>query len=151
MRVLLLLIAAAHLASAQPAKKVTYDEDVRPILARRCFTCHGNGEARNGLSLETFAGVMKGGASGDAVQPGRPATSLLYQAVAQEKDGIVKMPLGAPKIPEAELAVIREWIQQGVLENAKSQPKGPIVQSLDFKPSTLNRPATPAMPQQLAA
>src|SRR5690242_1824084 len=70
------LALTATIASAQPAKKVTYDEDVRPILARRCFTCHGNGEARNGLSLETFAGVMKGGASGDAVQPGRPATSL---------------------------------------------------------------------------
>src|SRR5579871_1615298 len=134
MRFLLFITLAVAVARAQPARKVTYDDDVRPILARRCFTCHGNGEARNGLSLESFAGVMKGGASGDAVQPGRPATSLLYQAVAQEKDGIVKMPLGQPKIPEAELAVIREWIQQGLLENAKSQPKGPIVQSLDFKP-----------------
>src|SRR5215472_13449083 len=126
MRSLLFLTVAAAVASAQPAKKVNYDDDVRPIFARRCFTCHGNGEARNGLSLESFAGVMKGGASGDAVQPGRPATSLLYEAVAQEKDGIVKMPLGQPKIPESELAVIREWIQQGLLENANSQPKGPI-------------------------
>lgn len=150
MRFLLFITLAVAVARAQPARKVTYDDDVRPILARRCFTCHGNGEARNGLSLESFAGVMKGGASGDAVQPGRPATSLLYQAVAQEKDGIVKMPLGQPKIPEAELAVIREWIQQGLLENAKSQPKGPIVQSLDFKPGNLNKPETPAMPGQLA-
>src|SRR5215467_13694617 len=139
MRPLLYLVTAAAVASAQPSKKVTYDDDVRPILARRCFTCHGNGEARNGLSLESFAGVMKGGASGDAVQPGRPATSLLYQAVAQEKDGIVKMPLGQPKIPESELAVILEWIQRSVLENANSPPKGPIGQSLYFKPNNLNK------------
>jgi hypothetical protein len=151
MRPLLYLIIAAAIAAAQPARKVTYDEDVRPIFARRCFTCHGNGESRNGLSLESFAGVMKGGASGDLAQPGRPATSLLYQALAQEKDGIVKMPLGQAKIPEAELAVIREWIQQGLLENANSQPKGPVVQSLDFKPSSLNKPGTPAMPQNPAA
>src|SRR5690242_21242341 len=120
MRPLLFLTLAAAVAPAQPAKKVTYDDDVRPIFARRCFTCHGNGEARNGLSLESFAGVMKGGASGDAVQAGRPAASLLYQAVAQEKDGIVKMPLGGAKISEGELGVIRDWIQQGLLENASS-------------------------------
>jgi hypothetical protein len=151
MRPLLFLTVAAAIASAQPAKKVTYDDDVRPIFARRCFTCHGNGEARNGLSLESFAGVMKGGASGDAVQAGRPAGSLLYQAVAQEKDGIVKMPLGGAKISEGELGVIRDWIQQGLLENAISQPKGPVVQSLDFRPSNLNKPAAPAMPGQLPA
>jgi dipeptidyl aminopeptidase/acylaminoacyl peptidase len=137
-------------AKAQPAKRITYDDDVRPILARRCFTCHGNGESRNGLSLETFAGVMKGGASGDAVEAGRAATSLLYMAVAQEKDGVVRMPLGQTRIPDGEIAVIREWIQQGLLENANSQPKGPVVQSLDFHPSTLNKPAgPPAMPQAL--
>ncbi len=146
LRFLLPLAAAAALVAQSP--KVTYEDNVRPILQRRCFTCHGNGEAKNGLSLETYAGIMKGGASGDAVQPGRAANSLLYLAVAQEKDGVVRMPLGQARIPDAEIAVIREWIQQGVLETASSQPKGPIVQSLDFRPSTLNKPAgPPAMPQ----
>ena len=141
-------ISFFSLAFAQ-GPKVTYEDSVRPILARRCFTCHGNGESKNGLSLESYAGIMKGGASGDAVQPGRPGNSLLYLAVSQEKDGVVKMPLGQPRIPEAEIAIIREWIQQGVLENATSQPRGPIIQSLDFHPSTLNKPVTPAMPQSL--
>src|SRR5437016_1418772 len=97
------LAALALLPAAAFAQPLTYDDTVRPVFARRCFTCHGNGESRNGLSLETFAGVMKGGASGDAVQPGRPATSLLYQAVAQEKDGIVRMPLGQPRLPDTEI------------------------------------------------
>ena len=72
-------------------------------------------------------------------------------AVAQRRMALWKMPLGQPKISEAELAVIREWIQQGLLENANSQSKGPVVQSLDFKPSNLNKPTgAPAMPQTLA-
>ena len=99
----LCFVLAATAVQAQTAKRVTYDDDVRPLFARRCFTCHGNGESKNGLSLETYAGVMKGGASGDAVQPGRPAASLLYLAVAQEKDGVVRMPLGQPRIPDAEI------------------------------------------------
>jgi WD40 repeat protein len=151
MRPLLFLLFAAA-AGAQTGKPPNYEDDIRPILARRCFTCHGNGESRNGLSLETYAGVMKGGASGDAVQPGRPTLSLLYLAVSQEKEGVVRMPLGQPRIPDYEIAVIREWIAQGVLETANSRPKGPVVQSLDFRPSTLNKPSgQPAMPQALPA
>ena len=143
MRLLLPFALAASAAFAQPP---TYDDAVRPIFARRCFTCHGSGESRNGLSLETYAGVLKGGASGDAVQPGRPAASLLYQAILQEKDGVVRMPLGQPRLPDAEIAVIRGWIEQGLRENARSRPKGPVTQSLDFKPTTLNKPDAPAMP-----
>jgi hypothetical protein len=149
MRFLLTFAGVTALWAQSP--KVNYEENVRPILARRCFTCHGNGEAKNGLSLETYAGIMKGGASGDAVTPGRLGNSLLYLAVAQEKDGVVRMPLGQPRIPEAEIAVIRDWIQQGVLETANSRPKGPVVASLEFHPSSLNKPAgAAAMPESLA-
>lgn len=149
MRYLLLIFASASLF-AQPAKKVTYEDDVKPILRRRCFACHSVGEMRSGLNLETYAGIMKGGSAGDAVQPGRPTASLLYKAIAQESDGVPKMPLGQGRIPDLEIAVIREWIQMGALENAASQPKGPVIQSLDFKPATLNKPVgAPAMPAAL--
>ncbi len=50
------------------------------------------------------------------------------------------MPLGGAKIPDAEIALIRDWIQQGLLETATSQPQGPVGPSLDFKPTDLNRP-----------
>ncbi len=132
------------------AQHPNYDDDVKPIFARRCFACHSAGEMRNGLNLESYAGVIKGGASGDAVIPGRPTSSLLYKAVAHEGDGVVRMPLGGNKIPDAEIAIIKDWIQLGLLENAGSAPKGPIPVSLDYKPNGLNKPSgEPAMPGAL--
>ena len=106
---------------------------------------------RSGLNLETYAGVLKGGSAGDAVIPGRPASSLLYKAVAHEGDGVPRMPYGGNKIPDAEVNVIKGWIQLGLLETATSAAKGPIPVSLEYKPNSLNRPAgEPAMPGSLA-
>ena len=135
-------------ALAQPHHP-NYDDDVRPLFARRCFTCHNASEMRSGLSLETYAGVMKGGGSGDAVIAGRPSSSLLFKAVNRD-EGAPQMPLGLPKLPDAEIGLIREWIAGGLLENSTSQPKGPVAPSLDYRPTGLNRPAgAPAMPGAL--
>jgi WD40 repeat protein len=148
MRPLLFLLAAAPAFAQHP----NYDDDVKPIFARYCFQCHSAGEMRSGLNLESFAGVLKGGSSGDAVIAGRPASSTLYKAVAHEGNGIPMMPLGGAKIPDAYITTIRDWIQQGLLENAASKPKGPVGPSLDYKPTSLNRPkGAPAMPHSLPA
>src|SRR5579871_6290880 len=139
----LLLMVPAFLPvslSAQTGKHPNYDDDVKPIFARYCFACHNAGEMRSGLNLEAYSGVLKGGGSGDAVIPGRAAASLLYKAVARE-EGAPQMPLGNPKIPDAAIATIREWIAGGLLETASSQPKGPVAPSLDFKPTSLNKPS----------
>jgi hypothetical protein len=143
-----LLLVAALPVFAQ-AGHPNYDEDVKPLLARRCFGCHSAGEMRSGLNLETYAGVLKGGSSGDVAIAGRAASSILYRAVARE-EGAPQMPLGQAKLPDAEIAAIREWIQGGLLETAVSLPKGPVGPSATYRGSPLNRPAgTPAMPEGL--
>ena len=48
---------------------------------------------------------------------------MLYKAVNRD-EGAPQMPLGQAKIPDAEIAIIRDWIQQGLLETAVSAPKG---------------------------
>jgi hypothetical protein len=149
-RALLFTLALLPVA-AQTGKHPNYDDDVKPVFARYCFQCHSASEMRSGLSLETFAGVNKGGSSGEVVIPGRPASSVLYKAVAHEGEGVPQMPLGGAKIPDQYIAIIRDWIQQGLLETATSQPLGNVGPSLDFKPTNLNRPAgPPAMPEGLA-
>jgi WD40 repeat protein len=150
MRTLLLLTLACLPAAAQTGKHPNYDDDIKPIFARYCFQCHSASEMRSGLSLESFAGVNKGGSSGEVVIAGRPASSILYKAVAHEGEGIPQMPLGGAKLADPYLNLIRDWIQQGLLETATSQPLGNVGPSLDFKPTDLNRPAgPPAMPQAL--
>lgn len=145
----LLQLCTPVLLCASAAAQVSYETHVKPILARRCLPCHSAGEMRSGLNVETFAGILKGGGSGDVVKPGRPTTSILYLAVAHEGNGIPRMPLGASRIPDSEINIIKEWIAQGLLVTPTSQPRGPVAPSFDFKPTALNKPATPAMPAAL--
>src|ERR1700687_919112 len=123
MRFILFAAMLAPLA-AQTPKRIEYENDVKPIFQRHCLTCHSAGQTTAGLSLESYAGVLKGGGSGEIVKPGRSALSLLYQVVAQETDGVPRMPFGQAKIADNEIAVIRDWIDQGLLADAASIPKG---------------------------
>jgi DNA-binding beta-propeller fold protein YncE len=146
MRTLSLVLFALPVLAA-----TNYDDDVKPIFNRYCLGCHSAAEMRSGLNLETYQGTLKGGSGGDIVKPGRASSSALYQAVAHEGDGVRPMPLGGAKIPDAAISVIRDWIQGGVLENAKSQPKGPVANNTAFVQTSLNKPKGPAaMPTTLA-
>jgi WD40 repeat protein len=143
---IILAILLPVLLHAQAPQHPNYEDDVKPIFARRCFACHNAAEMRSGLNVETFGGVLKGGSSGDVVIAGRASASVLYRALMRE-DGAPQMPYGQAKLPDAEIAVVRDWIQQGLLENATSKPRGPVAPSLEFTPSARNRPpGAPAMP-----
>src|SRR5215471_12288696 len=148
MRTLVICALAAPLW-AQPARRPNYDEDVRPLFARRCFACHSASEMRSGLNLESYAGVMKGGSSGDVAIAGRAASSMLFKVVNRD-EGVPQMPLGQPKLPDNEIALIRDWIQFGLLETASSVPKGPSGPSTEYRATDLNKPSgEPAMPGNL--
>lgn len=104
------------------------------ILKPRCtFACHSGGEfAAGGLDLEVepraalveqkaTAAVCVGG--GQRVVPFEPEASLLYLKVAAKLEGEAApcgdtMPPGAsePALPEAEVSLIREWIEAGAPE-----------------------------------
>jgi hypothetical protein len=149
MRRLILILVLTSPVFTQTGRHPNYEDDVKPVFARRCFGCHSAGEMRAGLNLESYAGVLKGGGSGDVVIAGRPAASVLYKAVMHE-DGAPQMPLGGAKLPDQEIALIRDWIQQGLLETAASVPKGPVGPSTEYKTSDLNHPSgPPAMPESL--
>ena len=146
MRGLVLLLAGWPALAA-----VNYDDDVRPIFAHYCLSCHSAGEMRAGLNLESYQGVLKGSSGGDVVKTGRASTSPLYQAVAHEGDGVRAMPLGGAKIPDAAITIIKDWIAAGLLETSASQPKGPVASSTAFVATSLNKPSGPAaMPVGLA-
>ena len=92
MRALILLTFALPAIAA-----TNYDDDVQPIFTRYCFGCHSAAEMRSGLNLETYQGALKGSSGGDVVKPGRATSSILYQAVARDTDGVRPMPLGGAR------------------------------------------------------
>lgn len=93
---------------------VSLQVDVRPIFQQRgCLSCHGG---TNGLELSTHAGILAGGIRGPAVVPRQGAESLLVMAM-RGQGSVPQMPFGSPAMPEAEILLISDWIDQGARDN----------------------------------
>src|SRR5215467_12117336 len=111
---LCLLVAAVGAAWAQAPQ---VDPDIRSLLDRACFSCHRGENAAGGLSLDSSAGISKGGKSGAVVVPGNAGGSLLFQRVVSS-DRAARMPLGGSPLPAEQVAVIRKWIDEGAVWTA---------------------------------
>ena len=68
-------------SSAQAAREHFFEQSVRPVLVENCYSCHGDKKQKGGLRLDSLEAILHGGESGPAVVPGKPAESLLVEAV----------------------------------------------------------------------
>jgi hypothetical protein len=109
-RILVAVVLASGVHAQQPPD---FDQNVRPILESRCWTCHGSKLQMHGLRLDRRADALKGGGSGvPAIVPGASSQSLLIKYVSgQDKD--VVMPPAGPRLNSAEVATLRAWIDAG--------------------------------------
>jgi hypothetical protein len=147
---LLLLLAPGLVEGQKAAPAVTYKDHVQPILRKHCLSCHNADKARSDLDVSTYQKLMAGGASGEAVKPGSPDQSLLYRVTAHQVEPNMP-PKG--KIPEADLAVIKKWIEGGAPETAVGAAKI-ASRKVDIDPVkiTLGKPpGPPPMPGKLPA
>ncbi|HUQ94056.1 MAG TPA: PSD1 and planctomycete cytochrome C domain-containing protein [Bryobacteraceae bacterium] len=87
-----------------------FEKRVRPVLAANCYSCHAAAKQFAGLRLDSREHVLKGGQSGPAAIPGKPAESLLIKAVRHEGP---KMPLGG-KLSAPEVSALEDWVRQGL-------------------------------------
>ncbi len=117
----LLVIAAIGLSSSFTfaQSKVTFDEHITPILRNHCFNCHSAEKKKADFDASSYIGITAGGGSGEVLAAGDPSASLLWKLVNHEEEP--KMPPKSAKIPDAELAVIKKWIEGGLLENSGSK------------------------------
>jgi hypothetical protein len=110
-------------------QQVSFSEDIQPILAEACISCHDNeaeGEAVSGLSLKTYDDLMQGTQYGKVVVPGSAMSSALYLTVAGKTAPEIHMPphhedkwaegQGVP-LMEKQIESIRLWIEQGAPDN----------------------------------
>ena len=109
---LLACVPSAVLAQTPTAEQLTFFESkVRPVLSARCYSCHSQStkKLKGGLKLDNRESILKGGDSGPALVPGKPATSLLVKAIRY--DGLEMPPSG--KLPADEIAVLTKWVEMG--------------------------------------
>lgn len=85
---------------------------VYPIFEAKCIKCHGVEQVKEGLSMLSYDELMAGSFNGPVVLPGNADGSLLVDLIARGK-----MPNRGPKVTEGELQIIKDWINQGALNN----------------------------------
>ncbi len=100
-------LCASVLAAAESAP-VDFQREVRPLLSKRCVSCHGPDEhARQaGLRLDTFEGATARG----AIMPGNSAGSRVVARINHPK---TPMPPTGPRLSPEETTLLTRWIDQG--------------------------------------
>lgn len=105
-------VAFAASVTAAPAA-VDFARDIQPILAQRCYDCHGAEKPKGGLRLTSRKDTLAGGESGNpALVVGQSAKSLLIQRVVTEDENDV-MPQKGERLTPAEIAKLKQWIDEG--------------------------------------
>ena len=114
------VLGACVLAVAPQVEKrqaPDFNLDVRPILADRCFACHGpdGGSRAADLRLDTRDGALADLGGYAAVAPGDLDASELWARVTSEFDFEQMPPPDSHKasLSPAELDVLKRWIEEG--------------------------------------
>ncbi|MBI3860426.1 MAG: hypothetical protein HY290_00870, partial [Planctomycetia bacterium] len=106
-RAVIVLAALISLVVAARARADDFDDSVASLLARRCLACHSSAEKKGGLDLSSAKSALAGGDSGEAIAPGKPDDSLLWERVSKRE-----MPPKKP-LPDDEQQVLKRWIAGG--------------------------------------
>jgi cytochrome c553 len=105
-----------------------FESRVRPLLVGRCYACHSaETKPAGGLRVDDRNGLLHGGESGASLVPGQADTSLLIERVLSP-DEKLRMPQEGERLTEAEVAVLRRWIDEGAYWPAVDDVTDPTVE-----------------------
>ena len=110
-------VSAAALTTLSAAS-VDFGRQVRPLLADRCFSCHGPDAAQRqaGLRLDQRDAAIVSSVSGRTpIKPGEPDESELLRRVSST-DPAIRMPpsyMGHDPLHRLDVEVLRQWIAEG--------------------------------------
>ncbi len=117
--------AHAEEKAGEDSREGEYLEKIKPLLAEKCYSCHGVLKQESDLRLETRELMLQGGSSGPVVVEGDPDSSQLVERITATDDS--RMPpegLGA-RLSELEIERLKSWIANGAVAPDEEIPSGP--------------------------
>src|SRR5262245_19899974 len=127
------LLAWCLLTLSARAESLDFSRDVRPILSRHCFKCHGPDESKRKakLRLDVRDGALR------VIKPGKPDDSELMRRILSTEETEV-MPPPAVKNPlrPADRDILRRWITEG----AEYKPHWAFVAPRQTPPPQIRNP-----------
>ncbi len=101
---------------AAAADKISYDRQIRPILSKNCFQCHGpDDEARKAkMRLDTTENVFADREGHAVIVPGKAGESELLRRITHSDPGErMPPPEKGDALPPEQVALLRQWIDEG--------------------------------------
>lgn len=90
-----------------------YAREVKPLLARHCYACHGPDEAEGGLAFHTADMLTIETDSGErTVVPGDADASEMIRRITSHED-FEQMPPEGDRLTDDQIAVLRKWVDSG--------------------------------------
>ncbi|QDU75817.1 Planctomycete cytochrome C [Bremerella volcania] len=114
MRLLLAAFVLQLFSLPVQADESFYEEQIKPLLAMKCFACHGALKQESDLRLDAGQLIHSGGATGPVIDLEKPTESLLLSRI-QTADLDLRMPPdgeGEPLTP-GQVDLLTTWIRGG--------------------------------------
>lgn len=113
----LVMAGLVHAVPAQAEEPLVFSRDVQPIIADKCFACHGPDEQarKKGLRFDLQEGLFGTTKDGQAmIVPGKPGESAFYQRIIHA-DPDERMPPeeAVAQLTTRELRTLEQWIIEG--------------------------------------
>lgn len=142
-RATIAFLLCAATACAQDGTAL-FRDTVQPVLQKNCLPCHNEKLKQAGLDLSTRESALKGSENGPVITAGKPEDSRLYKLVAHTSEP--GMPFKGPKLPDATIAKIAEWIKAGAPYGEAASPDGIDLAEVR-KHWAFRKPVKPALPE----
>jgi len=110
MRFLPVLLLTSHVSLAA----VDFSHQIVPILREHCAECHAGEKKKGGVSFNDRASLMEGSENGPVVVSGKSAESAMIKLMLSA-DSDEQMPPKGKRVPAAQIALIRQWIDEGLV------------------------------------
>ena len=150
MRRLLTTVAlfALGLPAVAAETAVNFVRDVRPILAKNCFGCHGPDEKKRqaGLRLDVESSAKAERKGRKAIVPGDPTASTLVRRI-DSADADEKMPPAdsGRALTQEQIDLLKQWVKQGAkwgqhwAFEKPVRPPLPVVKRADWAKGSIDR------------
>ena len=137
---LLILIQPAVLIAQSAEDDAFFESKIRPILVKRCYSCHGPAKQESGLRLDSRSALLAGGDSGVVIIQGKPEESLLIKAISPLDDSL-KMPPKQP-LSKEQIQLLTQWVSKGA-----PWPKPHVAKSADISHWAFQPISKPQLPE----
>ena len=144
MKLLFAMLATLLLLPLSARAEVDFVKEIKPLIESSCIKCHSGPKPKGGLSMETLAGLVKGGNEGMALVPGKSADSKIFTFMTLPKTDDMRMPPDGEPLAKAVSDKMKAWIDEGAKWPEGVVIKGPTKEKPKVTVDDTGLPISPA-------